>query len=33
VPAFSVVYDLCSDQITALRIYLPMSLLMEQLTN
>ena len=30
---YSVVYDLRGDQISALRIYFPMSLLMEQLTN
>ena len=30
---YSVVYDLRADQISALRIYFPMSLLMEQLTN
>jgi hypothetical protein len=28
-----VVYDLRGDQISALRIYFPMSLLIEQLTN
>jgi len=30
---YSVVYDLRDDRISALRIYFPMSLLMEQLTN
>jgi predicted ester cyclase len=30
---YSVVYDLRGDQISALRIYFPMSQLMEQLTN
>jgi predicted ester cyclase len=30
---YSVVYDLRGDQISALRIYFPMSLLMEQLTS
>jgi predicted ester cyclase len=30
---YSVVYDLRGDQISALRIYFPMSLLIEQLTN
>jgi predicted ester cyclase len=30
---YSVVYDIRGDQISALRIYFPMSLLMEQLTN
>jgi predicted ester cyclase len=30
---YSVVYDLRSDRISALRIYFPMSLLMEQLTS
>jgi predicted ester cyclase len=30
---YSVAYDLRDDQISALRIYFPMSLLMEQLTN
>jgi predicted ester cyclase len=30
---YSVIYDLRGDQISALRIYFPMSLLMEQLTN
>jgi len=30
---YSVVYDLRDDQISALRIYFPMSLLMEQLTS
>src|SRR5215467_16388669 len=30
---YSVVYDLRDDQISAVRIYFPMSLLMEQLTN
>ena len=30
---YSVVYDLRDDRITALRIYFPMSLLMEQLTS
>ena len=30
---YSVVYDLRGDQISALSIYFPMSLLMEQLTN
>ena len=30
---YSVVYDLRGDQISALRIYFPMSLLLEQLTN
>ena len=31
--AYSVVYDLRGGQISALRIYFPMSLLLEQLTN
>ena len=31
--SYSVVYDLRSDQISELRIYFPMSVLMEQLTN
>jgi len=30
---YSVVYDIRGDQISALRIYFPMSLLVEQLTN
>jgi predicted ester cyclase len=30
---YSVVYDIRGDQISALRIYFPMSLLMEQLTS
>ena len=30
---YSVIYDLRGDRISALRIYFPMSLLMEQLTN
>ena len=30
---YSVVYDIRGDQISALRIYFPMSLLMDQLTN
>ncbi len=30
---YSVVYDLSGDQISALRIYFPMSLLMDQLTT
>ena len=30
---YSVIYDLRGDQIRALRIYFPMSLLIEQLTN
>jgi hypothetical protein len=30
---YSVVYDLRGDQISAVRIYFPMSLLIEQLTN
>ena len=30
---YSVIYDLHGDRISALRIYFPMSLLMEQLTN
>ncbi|MGO9217967.1 MAG: ester cyclase [Streptosporangiaceae bacterium] len=30
---YSVIYDLRGDQISALRIYFPMSLLIEQLTN
>jgi predicted ester cyclase len=30
---YSVVYDLRGDQISKLRIYFPMSLLMEQLTS
>jgi hypothetical protein len=30
---YSVVYDLRSDKISALRIYFPMSLLIEQLTS
>jgi len=30
---YSVIYDLCGDKISALRIYFPMSLLIEQLTN
>jgi predicted ester cyclase len=30
---YSVVYDLRGDQINALRVYFPMSLLMEQLSN
>ena len=31
--SYSVVYDLRGDQISELRIYFPMSVLMEQLTN
>jgi predicted ester cyclase len=30
---YSVIYDLRGDQISALRIYFPMSLLMDQLTT
>jgi hypothetical protein len=30
---YSVVYDLRDDQISALRIYFPMSLLIEQITS